>query len=104
VGDERAAVGDGANQVLAPETLKCLANGSPADLQLFAQAGLIDDRTGRHLQAHDPFEDACVGLLALRSCRDGFSDRHPYPSPLPGRYATDIPARNVAPDGGRVNW
>src|SRR5947208_15678933 len=106
VGDERAAVGDRSNEVFPCEALEGFANRGPPDAELLAQPGFVDHRAGRHLQAHDPVEDACVRLLALRSRRDRFGDRH-SPSlagPPAGRYATDIPARNVAPRRCGVNW
>src|SRR6185312_11267352 len=79
VSDEGAAMRDGADQVLASQALEGFPDRRPADLQLLAEARLIDHRTGRHLQAHDPLQDAAIRLLALGPNLDRFSYRHSPP-------------------------
>src|SRR4029077_7210831 len=84
VGHEGAAVGHRADEVLARQSLQGLANRRPADLQLLAQAGLVDDRARRHLQADYAVADAQVRLVALRQPNYRFGDRH-IQRPSPGR-------------------
>ena len=81
VGDERSAVGDRANQVLAGEALQRLPDRRAADLELLLEPRLVDDRARPHLEPQDALEDAAVRLLALRSCGDALGYRqgpHPF--------------------------
>ncbi len=118
VRDERAAVRHAANQVFPREALQGFPDRRAADLELVAEPALLNHRSGRHVEAHDAVSYPPVGFLALRAraVRDR-ALRAPYPqraslrsqppcdpSPSTDRYATDIPARNVAPPGTPVKW
>src|SRR2546430_720067 len=82
VSDERPSMRYGLDEILAGQALQRLPDRRPPDLQLLAQPRLVDDGPWRHLQAHDALEDAGVSLLALRTDRDRFGDRH-LPTSLP---------------------
>ena len=117
IGDEGSAVGHAANQVLPGEALQCLPDRCPPDLELVAEAALLDHRPGRHVEAHDPVSYPEVGHLALRAhgIRDG-APRSPrrqhaslrsqtlltLPKSATDQYAADIPVAKVAPARIRV--
>ena len=73
-------MGDRPDEILSRQALQRLADGRAADSQLFAQPRFLHHRSGRHLQAHDPLEEALVSRVALRPRLHPFYDRHlPHP-------------------------
>src|SRR6266849_5615417 len=80
VGDEGAAVGDAAHQLLVREPLQRLADRGAADRQLLAQLRLVHERTRRQREREDAVAYQEISGFALGARRLTVTeDRDPWP-------------------------